>query len=135
MVGLPNPSTLPLFQYYDRAKNALQDITYPDGFQPRRIEDYVLDTANWHPTIRTRPSSTCPFGTGPPHEPRSALRSWVGRQTTIPAGSTSMERASAGKLRIERATDAAVGYGVLALAEISEGTIVGEYMGKLAPPD
>lgn len=46
-----------------------------------------------------------------------------------------MERANEGKLRIEKATNAVMGYGVFALADINDGTVVGEYMGKLVPLD
>ncbi|KAJ0116035.1 hypothetical protein J7T55_004980 [Diaporthe amygdali] len=37
--------------------------------------------------------------------------------------------------RIEKATNAAMGYGVFTLAAIRENTVVGEYMGKLVPLD
>ncbi|KKY36470.1 hypothetical protein UCDDA912_g03541 [Diaporthe ampelina] len=70
-VKLPDPSTLPLFQYYDPATDSLQDKTYPDVFQPRRIDNYVLEPAVWRPTNltyslrRSRRSRTSCLGTGP----------------------------------------------------------------------
>lgn len=49
MIGLPDPSACPVFQYYDQDTGTLQDVTYADGSQPRRIDDYILDPADWQP--------------------------------------------------------------------------------------
>ncbi|KAL1856364.1 Histone-lysine N-methyltransferase ehmt1 [Diaporthe australafricana] len=150
MAGLPDPSTLPLFQYYDPVTDTLQDITYPDGSQPRRIRTYVLDPTDWLPTNRTQSLGT----DGPPHgiKTREEVLAWdtdgtachiCGRagakcrgarcRKTFRARTESVYKQ---KLRIERTTGvAAMGYGVFATDAIRKGVVVREYMGQLFPLD
>lgn len=164
MIGLSDPNARRLFHCYDPATDSLQDITYPDGSQPRRIDNYVLDPADWRPSNRTHKNkrSGSPVA-GPP--PGTKTRAAVlahgvkddqpclicGQEGTRCFGDSCvrlfrrrMERVvNGGQLRIERAAAAATGaaasgcgpYGVFARAEIRKGSVVGEYLGRLHPPD
>ncbi|KAI7781851.1 hypothetical protein LA080_014341 [Diaporthe eres] len=161
MIGLTDSSVRPLFQYYDPATDSLQDVTYPDGSQPRRIDNYILDPADWQPKNRTyRSKRSSSPATGPPLGTKTRAAVLVhgvddeepclicGREGTRCFGDSCVRSfrrrmegvVRAGKLRIERAdgTGAALGcrpYGVFAGVGIRRGGIVGEYLGRLHPPD
>lgn len=159
MIGLPNPSARPLFQYYDSATDTLRDITYPDGLQPRRIDNYILDPADWRPENRAykKGKRSGSLKAGPPHgtKTRAAVLAHgvddlepcliCGREGTRCFGDSCVrafrrrtERVvRAGELRIESAAipGVALGYGVFVGAQIRRGDIVGEYLGRLHPLD
>lgn len=161
MIGLSDPSTRPLFQYYDPATDSLRDITYPDGSQPRRIDNYILDPADWGPRNRTsksKRSSSPVIGPSLGTKTRAAVLAHgvddeepcfiCGREGTRCFGDycvslfrRRMKRVvHEGKLRIERLGDAGGPleygpYGVFAGVGIRKGSVVGEYLGRLHPPD
>lgn len=161
MVCLADLSSLPSFQYYDPSSDRMHDITYSDGFQPRRIKDYVLDVADWHlenrnPPCGTNPSS--PSACNQAHEVKSRAGIFAsmvndedscrvcGAQGSSCLGDncvTSFQNLTerverAGKLRIEAAAgerNTSMGYGVFTGGWICRGDIVGEYLGRLLPRD
>lgn len=152
MIGLRDPSARPVFQCYDPATDSLDNITYPDGLQPRRIDNYVLDPADWQPTGRTRKCKRSSSKTRAAvlargvddEEPCLVCRREGARcfgESCARSFRHRVERtARVGKLRIERAAAGGVeaaplGYGVFAGAGIRKGDIVGEYLGRLHPPD
>lgn len=161
MVCLPDPSNLPSFQYYDPDSDKMQDITYSDGFQPRRIEDHVLNPADWHPENRKRSCGANPSSPGDcnqAHEAKSRagiFASMVNDEDScrvcgsqgdnclgdkcVTSFQNLTERVEhAGKLRIEAAGgqgDTSMGYGVFTGGWICQGDIVGEYLGRLLPRD
>lgn len=149
MVKLPDPNTLPLFQYYDPATDSLQDITYPDGSQPRRIDNYVLDPADWKPANRTyslRSSSSrraaCLPGTGTARTTRAAVLALgvdddepccvCGREGTRCFGDSCVRSfrrrtqgaARVGRLRIERTAESII-EGDAAAADLGYGVFAG----------
>lgn len=160
MIGLPDPDSCPVFQYYDRATGTIQDVNYADGSQPRRIDNYILDPADWQlenrNTRKNKRSSSSP-GTG--HPSGTGTRAAVlahgvdedepcrvcGRKGQRCRGDSCARTfrrrmelvVSSCKLRIERtgAQGVALGYGVFAGSGIRRGDIVGEYVGRLHPSD
>lgn len=163
MIGLPDPSACRVFQYYDHDTGALEDVTYADGSQPRRIDDYILDPADWQPenhahTGRHSSSSSPGTGIGPSSSginTRAAVLAYgvdkfapcrvCGRRGRRCLGDSCVRTfwrrmevvASSGKLRIEKAAVQGVelGYGVFVRCRIRKGDIVGEYLGRLHPSD
>lgn len=152
MIGLRDPSVRPVFQYYDQATDSLNNITYPDGLQPRCIDNYILDPADWQPTSRTRKYKRSSSKTrasvlahGVDDEQPCLVCGREGArcfgESCVRSFRRRVERtARAGNLRIERAAAADVevaplGYGVFAGAGIRKGDVVGEYLGRLHPPD
>lgn len=151
MIGLRDPSACPVFQCYDPATDSLDNITYPDGLQPRRINNYILDPADWQPTSHTRKykrsnskTRAAVLAHGVDDEQPCLV---CGRKGARCFGESCVrsfrrrveETARAGKLRIERAAAgdvgaAPLGYGVFAGAGIRKGDMVGEYLGRLHPP-
>lgn len=159
MIGLPDPDACPVFQYYDRATGTIQDVTYADGSQPRRIDNYILDPADWqtekhthkNKSSRSSPGTRPPSGTGT----RAAVLAHgvdedepcrvCGRKGQRCRGDSCARTfrrrmelvVSSDKLRIERtgAQGVALGYGVFAGSGIRRGDIVGEYVGRLHPSD
>lgn len=153
MIGLSNSTARHLFQYYDHATDSLQDVTYPDGFQPRRIDNYVLDTADWRTEHRGPESrrSGPPLGT---KTRTSVLAHGVddsepcficGRRAKRCFGCSCVRAfrrrieavVRSGELRIEREAipGIALGFGVFTGGGIRKGDIVGEYLGRLHPLD
>lgn len=159
MVCLPDLSSLPLCQCYDPTTENLQDLTYPDGLQPCRIHNYVIDPADWQPEARTcGNSSSKPLGSSPSDGVKSRadiLAHMVnneepchicGSQGTACFGESCVRTFQSrtekvernGKLCIETPASGgnfSMGYGVFTGTQICMGEIVGEYLGRLLPLD
>lgn len=151
MIGLSNSTARHLFQYYDHATDSLQDVTYPDGFQPRRIDNYVLEPADWRSENRGPRRSGPPLGTNTratvlaygvdDSEPCSICRRKGKRCFGYSCVRSFRRRIEevirSGELRIEREVipGVALGYGVFTGGGIRKGDIMGEYLGRLHPLD
>lgn len=151
MIGLSNSTARHLFQYYDHATDSLQEVTYPDGSQPRRIDNYVLDTADWQSENRGPRRSGPPLGTNTratvlahgvdDSEPcficRRNGKRCLGYSCVRSFRRRIEEVTRSGELRIEREAipGVALGYGVFTWGGIRKGDIMGEYLGRLHPLD